>query len=325
MRSSTARTWLIRIGSFLLAAVLLWLALRNVEFQAVGAALKTANWWWLPPVVGITLLSHWLRAERWCLMMDALPGQTRRTSRVVAFLSLMVGYMANYAGPRVGELIRTGNVAAHERIPFSTLLGTVVSERVLDMVTLGLGFLTLPLLYGEPLKQLLLALGSPLSGSTWVMVVIVLVVAAGVAFWLLFLRRSAGASRLQGLIDKFREGLLSVVRTRRTPTVILQTAGIWLCYTFMAYAPFAMLHHGDISFLDAWGLMLIGSLGVVIPAPGGIGTFHFITVQALGLLYLMPETEAATYALLTHTGQMVIYVVVGFGAILYLGNKKARS
>jgi uncharacterized protein (TIRG00374 family) len=323
-----ARTWVIRAGSFALAAVLLWLALRNADFAAVGTALKQANWWWLPPAVAVTYLSHWLRAERWCLMMDSLPGQSRRTSRTIAFLSLMVGYMANYAGPRVGELIRTGNVAAHEKIPFSTLLGTVVVERLLDVILLGTGLLLLPLIYGDELQTLIQALGRPLgtvSTTTWLVLSGLALVGAGLAFWLLVLRRSSGESRLGRLIQTFRAGLLSVLRTGRTGMLILQSVAMWACYVFMAWVPFAMLHMADFSAIDALGIMLIGSIGVAIPAPGGIGTYHFITVQALSLLYLVPETDAATYALLTHTGQMVMYVVAGFFGILYLGNRPSRA
>lgn len=326
--STRARTWAIRTGSFAIAAVLLWFALRNADFTAVGTALKQANWWWMPPAVAATYASHWLRAERWCLMMDTLPGQSRRTSRVVAFLSLMVGYMANYAGPRVGELIRTGNVAAHEKIPFSTLLGTVVVERVLDVVMLGLGLLLLPLIYGNELPALIDALGQPLGSvpsATWLVVSGVALIGGGLVFWLVVLRRSSGESRLGRLIHTFRAGLLSVLRTGRTGTLIVQSVAMWACYVFMAWVPFAMLHMNDFSAIDALGIMLIGSIGVVIPAPGGIGTYHFITVQALGLLYLVPETDAATYALLTHTGQMVMYVAAGFFGILYLGNRPARS
>jgi uncharacterized membrane protein YbhN (UPF0104 family) len=107
--------------------------------------------------------------------------------------------------------------------------------------------------------------------------------------------------------------------------LILQSVAMWACYVFMAWVPFAMLHMADFSAIDALGIMLIGSIGVAIPAPGGIGTYHFITVQALSLLYLVPETDAATYALLTHTGQMVMYVVAGFFGILYLGNRPSRA
>jgi len=90
----------------------------------------------------------------------------------------------------------------------------------------------------------------------------------------------------------------------------------------MAYLPFVLLGQNssfEISFIDAWGLMLIGAIGVIIPSPGGIGTYHFITIQSLALLFTMPQAEAASYALLTHTGQMLLYIIVGFAAMLFLG------
>ena len=327
--SPTVRTWLIRIGSFLLAGILLYFALRNADLDAVGAALRNADYRWLVPVLVVTLLSHWLRAVRWGYMLDALPGQERRTSRLVGFLSLMIGYMANYAGPRVGELVRSGNMAAQERIPFSSVVGTVVAERVLDVLTLAIALLTLPLIYGRQLWTLSDTLFEPLSGVstiTWIGLIAVLVIGGAVAVWILFFRvGSASTSRLNGLVSTFREGLVSVVQTGRSGRILLLTVAIWACYATMAYIPFAMLHQTaafGISPVDAWGLMLLGSLGVVIPAPGGIGTFHLITIQSLGLLYGMPESDAATYALLTHTGQMILYVMVGFGAIIYLGGRK---
>jgi len=90
----------------------------------------------------------------------------------------------------------------------------------------------------------------------------------------------------------------------------------------MAYLPLVLLGQHviyDIDFIHAWGIMLIGAIGVIIPSPGGIGTYHFITIQSLALLFSMPSSEAATYALLTHTGQMLLYVIIGFSAMLFLG------
>ncbi len=333
------RTWLIRLGSFALAGLLLWLALRGADWAAVGAALRTANYWWVPPVIVVTLGAHWLRAVRWCIMMDALPerrsphgaGSPNPTSRTVAFASVLVGYMANYAGPRIGELIRAGNVAAHERLSFSSLMGTVVAERVLDMLTLVLGLATLPLIYGSELSGVVGRLGESFSGvsaGTWWLVGGAGLAAGFAGLWILFRRPSDGSSRLGRILDTFRDGLLAVTRTGRSGTITTLTAAMWLSYSFMAWVPFAMLGYTQtfgISPLEAWGLMIIGSFGVVLPAPGGIGTYHVITVESLGLLHAMPSSEAATYALLTHTGQMIIYVLAGFAALTWLAPRLARN
>ncbi len=325
----TARTWLIRIGSFALAGLLLWLALRGADWAAVGSALRSANYWWVPPVIVVTIGAHWLRAVRWCLMMDVLRGPPP-TSRTVAFASLLVGYMANYAGPRIGELIRAGNVAAHERLSFSSLMGTVVAERVLDVLTLALGLATLPLIYGPELSGVVDRLAQStdtVSAGTWWIIGGAALIASVAGLYILFRRPSDGSSRLGGILDTFRDGLVAVTRTGRSGAIVGLTAAIWLCYAFMAWVPFAMLGYTaayGISPFEAWGLMIIGSFGVVLPAPGGIGTYHVITVESLGLLHAMPASDAATYALLTHTGQMIIYVVAGFAALTWLAPRLAR-
>jgi len=333
------RTWLIRLGSFALAGLLLWLALRGADWAGVGAAPRRANYWWVPPVIVATIGAHWLRAVRWCIMMDVLPERRAQaaapanpppTSRTVAFASILVGYMANYAGPRIGELIRAGNVAAHERLSFSSLMGTVVAERVLDVLTLALGLATLPLIYGPELSGVIERLAQStdtVMAGTWYVVGGAALVASLAGLYILFRRPSDGSSRLGSMLDTFRDGLIAVTRTGRSGAIVGLTAAIWLCYTFMAWVPFAMLGYTaayGISPFEAWGLMIIGSFGVVLPAPGGIGTYHVITVESLGLLHAMPASHAATYALLTHTGQMIIYVVAGFAALTWLGPRLAR-
>ena len=340
--NNSSKQWLIRGGSFVLAAVLLYLALRGVDFDGVRRAFAQANYWWLIPIVLITLFSHWLRALRWVLFLEASPGKMEELdtdmdpfssekgiSRINAFFSLMIGYMANYAGPRLGEIIRTGNVARKERIPFSTVLGTVVVERALDMVSFGVFLLSVPFIFRHQIAELSALLLKPM--QTWLEVQSSLTIVVGASVLVLasvaalvFLVRGArdSSSRLGSLFSQFRSGFLSILRTSKPGLIILQTLAIWICYGLMAYLPFVLLGQNtsfEINLIDAWGLMLIGAIGVILPSPGGIGTYHFITIQSLALLFAMPQAEAASYALLTHTGQMMLYIIVGFGAMLYLG------
>jgi hypothetical protein len=97
---------------------------------------------------------------------------------------------------------------------------------------------------------------------------------------------------------------------------------MWAGYLMMAYLPFLMLGLGEpygIGVVDAWALMAIGALGLLVPSPGGLGSYHYITIQALVYLYDVPEVPAATYAVLTHAAQLVFYVLAGFVVLLYQG------
>ncbi len=340
--NKSSKQWLIRGGSFAVAALLLYLALRGVDIAGVRKAFAQANYWWLLPIVAITLLSHWLRAMRWVLFLEASPGKEADTedgspqhvnrskvSTVNAFLSLMVGYMANYAGPRLGEIIRTGNVARKERMHFSTVLGTVVVERALDMASFGIFLLSVPFIFSARIADLGSLLLEPIiswlaAQSFFSIALGATVLVLGALGSLVFLIRGVRdpSSRIGSLFCHFRNGFLSIFHTSKPVQIIVQTVAIWFCYGLMAYLPFVLLGQNssfEISFIDAWGLMLIGAIGVIIPSPGGIGTYHFITIQSLALLFTMPQAEAASYALLTHTGQMLLYIIVGFAAMLFLG------
>lgn len=336
----SVRKWLVRGGSFLLGGILLYLALRNVDFDAVGTALAEANWWWLVPMAVAILLSHWFRAVRWRYLLHALPEAAESDHPVsdrLAFMATMIGYMANYAGPRVGELVRAGTLGARAHLRFPSVFGTIVVERILDTATLAIALLTVPFIFGSELVRVRQMLWDPLAGlmaglstATWIL--IVLVVAGGVAagVWLLMpLFKGADArtdesehTGVERILFAFRDGFGTLARTGRPFSIAVLTVLIWVLYGVVAWIPFVMLDLAGpygIGPLEGWGLMLIGAIGVVIPSPGGIGSFHYIMTESLEILYGMPETNAATYALLVHTGQMLLYIAVGFTAILILG------
>lgn len=327
-----ATSWLIRVGSFLLAAILLYLALKGVDLNEVWASLGHAKFTWIIPIVFFTLLSHWLRAVRWAIMLEVLPERGSSAQPISVwntFISIMIGYMANYAGPRLGEVIRSGSVARREGLHFSSVLGTVVVSRTLDMATFGLAVLSVPLIFQSQFHILWDLLITPLenavenTSTAALFVALTGVLLLGVALVIFLIRgvRSNGG-RISAVAKDFREGLLSLLHTGRPGMIVSLTIGMWLCYGLMAYLPFLLLdqaHAYGIGPVGAWGIMLIGAIGVIIPSPGGIGTYHFVTIQSLILLFAMPQTEAATYALVTHTGQMILYLIVGLAGFLYLG------
>jgi uncharacterized membrane protein YbhN (UPF0104 family) len=146
--------------------------------------------------------------------------------------------------------------------------------------------------------------------------------------WFLIKGINQPSSRLAGLAGRFREGMVSIAFTGYPGRIVLYTLLMWICYGLMAWIPFLILGHDTvygIGPLAGWGIMLIGAFGVIIPSPGGIGTYHFITIQSLGLLFGMAQTDAASYALLTHTGQMLLYILIGFFGLLFMGASLSTS
>lgn len=317
--------------SFAVAAGLLYLALRGVDFSEIGQALQQADYRWLLPLTVVIFLSHWLRAWRWKLLLDTDSTAEEAASVKTAFYSLMIGYMVNYAAPRAGEFARAANQAVQEKRSFSNVFGTVVAERLIDMLSLLVGmvlafFLLLGRL-GEVYEQFFAPAVEALGGRAglWLTaggLLLVGLLALGLWYWRAF-PQGWLRQKLQPFWQAFREGLLSLRRTGRAGTLVGITVAMWGCYVLMAYLPFVILGSAQVyhlSLADAWVIMIMGSFAIVIPAPGGVGTYHFITVQTLTLLYAVPNAPAATYAVLAHAAQLILYVAAGALSLLLQGS-----
>lgn len=335
-----ARRILIQVSIFAVAGVLLYLALRGAELDQIGATLREANYDWLAPLFAVTIMSHLLRAWRWQVLLEALPPKSpeagpRRVSLKTAFYALMVGYMVNYAVPRLGEVVRTADVAAQEKLPFSGVLGTVVVERMLDALMLGLGVAgSIFLLYDQvgvieahligPLVQNLKQVPVLLYVGALVGVVALMVFIYWTAFRPADARlRRFWTQRLRPIWISFKDGLATVLRSPRRVTLVFSTLAIWFCYLLMAYVPLLLFDIAgpyDLSLLDAVSIMFFGAIGVAIPTPGGVGSFHYITRQTLVLLFGVNESVAVTYAFFVHGGQLVFFVIVGFLCLLLQGS-----
>lgn len=336
------------MGGLGLAAGLLWLALRGVDADALGDALARADLRWVVPLVAAALLSHLVRAWRWRLLLAALPETQDRpgrptTARVPtlweAFAAVMMGYAVNYALPRVGEVVRTATISRRTGLDLSTVLGTVVLDRVLDMAMLAVGLATLPLVLQDRLAPTLAFFGDPLrdrlgasAGALAVGAAFVFVVLFALAVWA-WRRRARTAptetpSRLGALVAGFRDGLATIGRSPHRGALVGATVAMWGLYLLMAYLPFLLLRQVapyGLTLVDGWAIMLLGSLGMVVPAPGGAGSFHYVTIETLTRLWEVTRVDAAAYAVLAHGAQLVVYAIAGAICFVLLGLRRGAA
>ncbi len=337
--TSRHRNIVVQVISFILAGLLLYLALRGVDFSEMGHILRGANYWWLVPLAFITLFSHVLRAWRWKILLEALPSERpddapHRVSIKTAFCSLMIGYMVNYAVPRAGEVVRATSLAAQEKLRFSRVLGTVVVERILDVAMLALALVSVLALLSDRLDVIRSHLFDPalsmlrgISPIYYALVTLALVLGSAWLYMRFFRKQPDGSrgtvsTRLASALGAFREGLLTLTRSPRRVALASSTLAIWFCYLLMAHIPFILFGMDtayDLSLIDSWSVMNLGALGVALPFPGGTGSYHFITIDTLDFLFSVPRDPAASYAILTHAGQLVLYVAVGFACMLLQG------
>ena len=315
----------LKIGLALaLGGLFMWLAFRNVRLQEVFEYAKRIQFSWILPFAVSALFSHIFRALRWRLLIEH---DKEGLDRITLISGVLVGYLMNIVGPRLGEVSRPLYVAKKEKLSTSKLMGTIVLERIIDVVVMAFLMLVVSFylisdvnllrnIFGEQTIDFLTN-QSGLGTYGWVALLGVLAIAGGYLGIRLILYLGTQFEVLQKWVYRakrayimFRDGLLSARKVERWWLFITYTALIWFCYTLMTYIPFWMFDmqaEFDLDMLDALVITVISAIGIAIPSPGGIGTYHYFVKQSLLVLYAVPAVTGIAYATITHAG-MVIFV-----------------
>jgi uncharacterized protein (TIRG00374 family) len=300
-----------RLGKILLGLVvsvgLLVYFFWDVDLRVVGGRLRETLWGYLALSVALNFLSLWARARRWRYLFA--PGA--RSGHL--FRALLVGYMGNNLLPlRAGEIVRI-YVASRHGPRFWTTFATVVVERVLDGLALGLlvgGVLLVVAVPGELRWSILLFLAVDLVG----ILVLVLIAAAPNAsralIETLFHRVGWLERRMLTMLGTMTEGLRGLRAPRHVIPITLYSVGIWF---FLALSVWTALHaaHLDLPLAAAWTVLAFLGLGVSLPSsPGFVGVIQAATVLALAL-FAVPRTEALSFSLLLHASQFFPVTALG--------------
>ena len=317
---------IIKFFAFLCVTVVLFLLVYRDQDPAelMKALREDVNYTWIWVAIGLGMLSHISRSLRWQMLTKSMG---YKISFMNSFMGVMIGYFANLAIPRMGELTRCGVVSKYENVPFSKLLGTVVTERVFDMIMLLL--LTLIVVVtqfkqvgifldnNEDIKEKLYGMFS--SPVTWGILVLLVL---GLIGFIWFLRKGSFFTRLHHFMTGLKEGLLTVKDVDHKWLFIGYTIFIWLMYYLMLYVCFFCFKFtSGLGPLVGLTVFVLSSYGMVAPVQGGVGAWHFMVIAAL-MIYL-PHTEGIesmtkTFALLTHGTMTLLYIVVGVICLLVL-------
>jgi len=256
----------------------------------------------------IALASHWARAIRWKMLLEPV-GYT--IGSVNSFLSVMVGYLVNLAVPRGGEVSRCYNLYKLENTPPEISFGTVVAERVVDLLFLVLLIGVAFVAEWDKLTAFLVSLGVSADGfaiSPWIIAggVVLIVVLILVIF---LLRKN---EKLKKLFDGFKEGLMAVFRVKSKSLFVFYSLAIWVLYFFMSYAVIkAFPETSTLGLSSVFTLFALGTIAMAVPLPGGAGSYHTIVPLGLVMLYNLPKPDAIAFVFVFHAWQTLILIVTG--------------
>lgn len=318
---------------FSVAVLLLYFAFKNVSLKVIFHEMMQANVLWLLVSCVISFIALISRAYRWKLLIEPLgyvPSLKNTTYAV------MVGYLANLAFPRLGEVTRCGTLSTAENIPFNKLLGTVVVERIIDVVSLLICILLVAILEFDRLgnffkKNFTIALVSRLkqfTSSTNGIIIFTVVLIAVIVAVLLFVRYSKrkSGSKWTVMINGFIKGLVSIKHLNKPWLFVFHSIFIWFLYYLSVYiCLFALPFTSHLGLAAALFLLVAGGIGMSAPVQGGIGAYHLLVSQGL-LLYGVSLENGLSFATLLHSLQLITVIVTGSVAmlLLFIQRKKQR-
>ncbi len=316
-----------RLKSFLqfviiisLTAGLLWFALRGLvagkdqsSLDVLLDAWNKSDKFYLYLMAGVAILSHVIRAQRWRMLLKP---SGNIVSLQNSFLSLMIGYLINLVIPRGGEVSRCYNLFKLEKTPVEISFGTVIIERIVDVILLFVLVVVSFFLEWNKLEKFISTLDFSSSAGFKIPIWLILLAILGVGGLVgLFLLRKN--EKLKKLIAGFTEGLLSIVKLKSKGLFILYSLLIWGMYFFMSYCVLkAFPETNQLGFSAVISLFAIGSIAMAVPLPGGTGSYHTLVPLVLVILYNLPKPDAITFTFIFHAWQTFIMIVVGVLSLL---------
>jgi len=302
------------IFPLLLGAFILFWVYRDFNFQRVWLVLThEMNYGWMAVSLVFGVFANLFRGWRWKLALAPL-GEYPKTAHCV--YAIFISYASNLVIPRVGEVTRCGILSKYDGVSFSKSLGTVVSERMID--TLCVGLITgLVLLSQMPVFATFFAeTGTDVGRYAEVLTsghfyLIILCVLAVLVLGFFLIRNIALFAKLKGILQNIWQGIVALKDVRPIPLYIVYTLGIWACYFLEFYLSFYAFGFSSHLGLSAGLVMfVVGTLAVIVPTPNGAGPWHF-AVMTMMVLYGVGKEDAGIFALLVHGIQTFLLILLG--------------
>ena len=323
----------LKIGFFfLLGIALIWWSLHQIpaeEWTKFTLALKQSKLWIVFPVFIILGLSHFLRALRWRLIMEPLGYQP---SIANTYFAVLIGYLANLAIPRLGEVLKCTLLAKYEKVPAEKIVGTIVAERAFDVLSLGIVFLMALGLQFNVIEagwnQLKNQTANPVIDSNegnWKMF---LYVGIGVIllalFFILRKRIPTIVASMKQILSGIWEGVMSATKLKQQKLFFVYSIGIWFLYLLATYVGLYATAGTESSFATAISCLAYASIGMIL-TPGGIGAYAYFMAKVLELNGVDYTLGLANGTLQWFSQFLIVLVLGGLSLILLpIINKQAK-
>lgn len=308
-----------------LGLLLIWLSVRKLtpeQERDIYNAVLEADYFWVIISLVLGVLSHLSRAVRWRMLMEPLG---HKPTLYNTFFAVCTGYLANYAIHRLGEVTRCTVLTRYEKVPFTEGFGTVIAERIIDMICMIIVFvLTLAVqveeISGIVDQRIWLPVKTKLAqNSTLLYILIACFVAFVIAIFLLRKKISNLVSgKMRNLLKGFVEGFRSVRKVKNPWAFLFHTVFIWTMYYFMVYVVFFSFDQtSHLGHKAGLAVLMFGSVGIIF-TPGGIGAYPLIVAEVLVSIFGISEAMGVAYGWVAWTSQFVLILILGLISFVLL-------
>jgi uncharacterized protein (TIRG00374 family) len=313
---------------FNLGIFIFWLIYKDQDIERIKSVLKNeVNYFWVVISLVIGLVSHISRTLRWGLMIEPIGHKPRFGN---TFMAVMIGYLMNMAFPRMGEISRCGVIARYEKISFTKLFGTVVAERLIDVISLLLLLLIVIFSqFGQMIsflkrnpeieEKLTHVFTSPLLISAVIVFIVVAYLLRNT------FKQTTIFKKIVHILKNFKEGFISIRSIKQKGWFWFHSVFIWFCYYLMLYAIFFAFDFTSIlNPIAGLTTFVFASFGMVAPVQGGIGAWHFMAIEGLRL-YGVAYENGVIFAFVAHTSMTVMIIALGLISMLILPFMNRRN
>jgi uncharacterized protein (TIRG00374 family) len=309
---------------FLTGVGVLYLAFRGQDLGKIWLEIKTANYFWVITSAFAVWIAHVLRALRWQMLYQSIH---YKVSFWNAYHAVMIGYLANLALPRFGEIGRCSVIHKVEKVPMFASIGTVITERLFDVLVLFLTGLVMLIFQYDIVSDFLydtiyLNIAKKINTlNYWWLVGIGIVVLLLIVSAIYFLRQKFSKKFLRIFVS-LRQGFGSYSKLRQKGLFLIYTLLIWVFYSLSMYFAFSSIQAtSGLHFNAAFTAIVFSGFAMAAPVQGGIGVFHWMVAQSL-VLYGISFKDGLAYSTIIHSSQVLLILVLGSLSLFLILTKK---
>jgi len=309
---------------FLIGIGVLYLAFWGQDLEKIWLEIKTANYFWVIISAIAVLIAHVLRALRWQMLYQSIH---YNVSFWHAYHAVMIGYLANLALPRFGEIGRCSVIHKAEKVPMFASIGTVITERLFDVVMLFVTTLVMLSFQYDIVADFLyqtiyLNLAKKLNTvNYWWLISFSVVIFLFIATAIYFLRQKFNKKFLRIFVN-LRQGFGSYSKLKQKGLFLTYTLGIWFFYLLSMYFAFSSIQAtAGLHFNAAFTAIVFSGFAMAAPVQGGIGVFHWMVARSL-VLYGISFNDGLAYSTIIHSSQVLLILVLGSLSLFFILTKK---